>query len=768
MPSTSPAINSFNAGEFSPLMMGQTDFQKWKSGCKKMLNFIPRSQGPAERRGGTYFVSEVKSSTNKVWLAKFEYNTTQAFILEFGPGYVRFFQNHGVAMSGSSPLEIASPFTAADLTNDDGGFGLSMVQSADVIYICTHAGNKPPYKLSRISNTNWTLLPFDYANAGGPFETINSDRTVTVYTNQFRVWSSDGATRPDGTPTTTSLCTITSNSPIFSSGDVGGLFYIGSVTDNTDNGTVGFDGRILSWEPQINYRPGQFTRSDGKYYEAIMSADALTGSVQPTWTAGTHNDGSPGVPWRYSNGGWGVIQITSVTSSTVAVGKVLQELPPPVSSSVGKTYSWAFGEWSNTKGFPTKVAFYKGRLVFAGRNRLWFSVASDYENFTPMTDGYQVQTDDGINVQVEADATNTIQWLASSSSLLVGTANSELSCSPSTTTAAFGPDNIQITQESKYGSKGVNSIIVGDTVLFIQRAGRKVRAVTADYQSASYSSVDLSVIAEHITSTGISDFAWQQEPDCVVWVVLKSGELVGLTYNAEQEVIAWHRHDVSGVVESVSSIPDPNGNRDDLWIVVRRTINGATKRYVEYMHSTWDAYTESLAEAFYVDCGLLYNGSATTTLSGLGHLEGETVSILTDGAVHPDRVVTSGAISLDWEASRASVGLPFTSELVTLPIEAGGTAGTAQSKIKRVNEMAIRFVNTLGGKSGIEGNQYLDAIASRDYHDLMDQGPGAFTDDRKIVMPSQYDTNACVRVVQAQPLPMTVCAMYPRIWTTGE
>lgn len=101
MPSASPAFNSFNAGEFSPLMMGQTNFEKWNSGVKKMLNFIPRSQGPAERRGGTYFVSEVKDSGQRVWLAKFEFNTAQAFVFEFGPGYIRFYSDHGVALNGS-------------------------------------------------------------------------------------------------------------------------------------------------------------------------------------------------------------------------------------------------------------------------------------------------------------------------------------------------------------------------------------------------------------------------------------------------------------------------------------------------------------------------------------------------------------------------------------------------------------------------------------------------------------------------------------------
>lgn len=758
MPSATPAINSFNAGEFSPLMLGQTDFQKWKNGCKKMLNFIPRSQGPAERRGGTYFVSEVNNSSQKVWLAKFEYNTTQAFILEFGPGYIKFYSNHGVALDGSgNPYVIGSPYSADDLTNSDGGFGLSMVQSGDVIYICCHTGDKPPYKLSRLSNTNWTMNPFDYAAALGPFDNINSSRSVTVYTDQFRIWSADGATRPDGTPTTTSLCTITANSAIFQSGHVGGLFYIESSTDQVTDGT-GHDGYIPAWTSgtEETFSPGVFCRSDGKYYEDMLGTK--TGSTQPTWTAGAHSDGQ--AMWRYSNGGWGVIQITSVTSASVAVGKILTELPPSVRTTTGKTFKWAFGDWSAAMGYPTKVGFYKSRLCFAGNNKLWFSVASDYENFTPMSNGFEVESDDAINVQIEADSTNTIQWIAASSSLIIGTASSELTCSPSTTTSAFGPDNIQIVQESKYGSKGVNALLVGNTVLFVQRAGRKVRAVTADYQSGSYSSTDLSVLAEHMTSTGIVDFAWQQEPDNVVWVVLTSGELVALTYNAEQEVIAWHRHDVGGTVEAVATIPDPDGNRDDVWLVVNRTINGATKRYVEFMKPAWDANTQSLSEAFYVDCGLTYNGTPVTSVTGLSHLEGQTVAVTTDGAAHPDVVVSGGEAKLQWKSSVVNVGLSFTSELVTLPFQ--------DSKTKRSNEIAVLFVNSLGGKAGNETASQPDTIETRDYSDMMDKVPGAYSDIKKLPLPGGYDLYSCIRIIQDQPLPMTICAIYPRTWTTGE
>lgn len=767
MPSSSPAINSFNAGEFSPLMMGQTDFNKWKSGCKKMLNFIPRSQGPAERRGGTYFVSEVKNSADRVWLARFEYNTTQAFILEFGPGYVRFYEDYGVALNGSgSRLEISSPFTADDLTNQDGGFGLSMVQSADVIYICSHTGNKPPYKLSRISNTNWTLDAFNTGKALGPYGAVNSDKSIVIYTNQYRIWSADGANLPDGTPTTTSLCTITANTGIFKSSDVGSLFYIESSTDQTDNTTVGFGGRIQAWQPQTDFPLGRFVRSDGKYYEAVNTG--TSGTTQPTWTSGIHADGDNAIAWRYSNGGWGSVLITEFVSTTVVRGKIIQDLTPSVSSAVGKTFKYAFSDWSNTVGYPTKVSFYKNRLVFAGRGKLWFSVASDYENFVPMSDGFEVQSDDAINVQIESDATNAIRWMAPGNSLLIGTAGAEHSCSPSTTTAAFGPANIQITTESYYGSREISPEKVGSDSILVQRAGRKLRTASSDISSGQYTSTDLSVIAEHLATSSIISMAWQQEPDYVLWACLSNGRLLGLTYNKEQSVIGWHQHDVGGAVEAIASIPSPDGGRDDLWMIVRRTINGTQKRYIEYLHAGWDAYTESISSAFYVDCGLSYSGSAVTTLSGLSHLEGKTVAVMTDGAAHPDRVVSSGSISLEWPTTVAHVGLPFTSELITLPLEVSTGSGTAQSKLKRVNEAAIRFVNTLGGKMGVEGGRYLDAIPSRDFNDLMDNAPGPFTDDRKLVLPPQYDTNACLRIVQDQPLPMTVCAIYPRLWTSGE
>jgi hypothetical protein len=147
---------------------------------------------------GTYYAGSVKTAATRVWLASFQFSTTEAFILEFGPGYIRFWYNHAQLLDGDNNiLEIDTPWGADDLTRN-GKFGLSLQQSADVIYITCTNGNHPVYKLTRNTNTNWSLAEASFS--GGPFADINSDKSSVVYTDQFRIWSEDGNDLPDGTP----------------------------------------------------------------------------------------------------------------------------------------------------------------------------------------------------------------------------------------------------------------------------------------------------------------------------------------------------------------------------------------------------------------------------------------------------------------------------------------------------------------------------------------------------------------------------------------
>jgi len=780
MPKAIPIQSSFNAGELSPTLDGRVDLQKYSSGCKKLENLIPLVQGPARRRSGTYFVEEVKESDDRTWLVPFEFSETQAYILEFGDEYIRFYTNYGQVLTGTvsawatstaytvgdlrsnggvnyyctvahtsgtfstdlsagrwyalsgSVYEIPTPYTLSDLTASNGTLRLRWVQSADVVYI-VHP-NYPPKKLSRFGATRWTLTNIDFI--GGPFEDVDPDATITVY----------------GSAETGSI-TLTASAALFSASDVGSLFLMEQKS---------LDG-IAQWEVAKTISVGNRRRSDGKTYEALTAG--TTGTVKPLHSTGAVYDGDPGVQWQFRDPGYGWVKITAYTSSTSVTATVVSRLPTGAVGSGNATNRWAFGKWSSSRGWPSQVTFFRERLCFATDQDIDLSVAGDYENFSDRDDGGQVVADQAISVEVASGQVNKIEWLAPSDGLLIGTAGGEFVLGEVTTDQPLGPDNVKITQQSTYGSRSVIPLLVGESVLFVQRAGQKLRELVYDFGQNGFKSSDLTVLAEHITFGGVTSLAYQQEPHSIIWLVKANGELLGFTFNREQDVLGWHRHTIGGdgIVESIATIPSPFGDQDDLWMIVRRTIDGVTKRYVEYLWIDFDEDSD-VVDAFFVDSGLTYDGSPVTTLFGLDHLEGESVAVLADGATHPNVEVESGSITLQRSASVVHVGLPYSSILQTMRPEAGASAGTAQGKNKRITEVTIRFLATLGAKAGPDENT-LDEIQFRRGSDPMDAPPPIFSGDKDIDWPNGYDSDGFVVVKQDQPLPMTVVAIIPELHT---
>ena len=756
MPKASPLRSSFNAGELSPLMDGRTDVAKYNNGCRVLENFIPSVQGPAVRRAGTRYVNEVKASANRTWLAKFEFNTTQAYVLEFGHQYIRFYTNHGVLLSGGLPYEIVSPYSASDLTDTtDATFTLSMVQSGDIIYIARP--NYPLYKLSRLGNTNWTMAAADLQN--GPFKTQNTDKTVTVYASA-----------------STGLVTLTASSGIFTSGMVGGLFYIEPKDLSS----------IKPWTAGQEYSSnpvGAYRRSDGKTYQCATSGTPTAGKVwrtgpdKPIHTYGTVADGDyqgisgttcerQGLDWTFVDSGFGYLKITGYTSSTVVTATVVgNPLPAGVVGSGNATFRWAKGSFSATEGYPSKVCFFRERLTLAKGQELFFSCAGDFENFAAKDDSGQVVADRAIKVTISSDQVNQVQWMVPTQALVIGTSGAEFACSENSTNEAFAPGNVKIEQQTSEGSRSVQPVRVGYSTLMVQRSGRKVKEIAYSFQQNGYITNDLTVLSEHITNGGIVQTDWHKEPYVAMWAARGDGKLLGFTFNKEQDVVGWHRHQLggSGIVESVCVIPGPNRDRDELWLIVKRTINGSTKRYVEYLEREY-ADGDLQSSCFYVDSGATYSGSPATTISGLSYLEGQTVQVLADGAAHPDRVVSGGAITLQRSASVVQVGLGYESTLQTNRIEAGAGDGTAQGKTKRINKAVIRFYNTLGAKAGPDANT-LDEINFRTGSDRMDAPPPLFTGDKLMEWPGGYDFDGYAMVKQVQPLPMTVVAIMPQVHT---
>ena len=417
---------------------------------------------------------------------------------------------------------------------------------------------------------------------------------------------------------------------------------------------------------------------------------------------------------------------------------------------------------------PSVVTFFEQRLVFANTNNnpqtLWFSKNGDYLNFTVGT-----ADDDALIYTIASNQVNAIRYLSATRVLTVGTTGGEYVVT-ATSDGPVTPTTTLIRKYSNYGSAPTQPVQVADVTLFLQRGSRKVREFRyiGDVNASAYQAPDMTILAEHITTGGISQFAYQQEPDSVIWAVRDDGVLVGMTYRREEEVVAWHKHIIGGsfdggnsIVESIASLPTDTGE-DELYMIVKRTIGGVTKRYVEVLKAF--EFGGSSDAAFFVDSGLSYSGSAVNSLSALYHLEGETVSILANGATHPDATVSSGGVSLNFEATSAAIGYGFTSSMQTMRIESGSVDGTSQGKPKRIHGLTVRIYETVGIEIGNDDGE-LDRIPFRDSSMAMDQAVPLFTGDKEIEFPGGYVDDDRIYIRQNQPLPMTVLALFPRMNT---
>ena len=420
---------------------------------------------------------------------------------------------------------------------------------------------------------------------------------------------------------------------------------------------------------------------------------------------------------------------------------------------------------NGTGNYPKCVSFFEQRLVFAGTinnpQTLWFSKSGDYENFTTGT-----ADADAMIYTIASNQVNAIESIKATRTLIVMTTGGEFTVTSGATQDPITPTNLNIRKQSNYGSAGVDAVSVGNSTLFLQRAKRKIRELAYNFDTDSYVAPDLTILAEHITDSGVVQMDYQQEPFSIVWCVRDDGKLVGLTYNRLQDVVAWHGHDFGGTNAKCKSVAviDIDTAEDQVYVIVERTIDGATKKYVEYL-STYD-FNSSLTEFHFVDSGLAYSGSSTTTLSGLSHLEGQTVKVIVDGATHPDRVVSSGSISLERSATTAKVGLAFISTLQTMRLDEG-FRGTDQTKTKRIYDVTVRFFETVGAKVG-PNETNLDEIPFRDSSASMTAPVPLFTGDKETEFPSDYGTDGFVLVKQEQALPMTILALYPRLETHDD
>lgn len=631
------------------------------------------------------------------------------------------------------------------------------------------------------------LLPFEF-NVEQAYILEFSDLSCRFYRNHGRVVDGEGAVYEISTPYAQADLFDADGRCLIKTAQSADVLYLCHPSHPP---------YTLSRTGHTSWTIAQIAFQDGPYLSTNTSAITLRSSAGSVGTGRTLIASSNlfvetdvGRLVRKKNGGgWGWGIITEFISAT----QVTWEIKSAVVTSASK--EWRFGVWSETTGFPTCVTFFQDRLYFAGARlhpqRLDGSVTGDYSNFSPskLADA-SVEDTHAVAFTLNANNVNVIRWMIDDDKgLVLGSVGGEWIVSPSSLGEALTPSNIQARRSTTRGSANIQPVQAADAILFVQRAGRKVRELAYVFEADGFRSPDMTLLAEHVSEGGISSLAYQQEPDSIVWAVRKDGVLLGMTYEREQEVIAWHRHYVGGTsdqektrpakVESIAVIPSPDGSRDEVWAVVQRWINGNVKRSIEYMEAPFTASVRGPLEtdeefkssvlrkqrdAFFVDSGLTYRGSPASIISGLNHLEGETVQVLADGATHPDLRVEDGKIELVVPASVVQVGLGYRSILETSRLEAGAADGTAQGKTKRIHRAVIRFHQTLGALVGADGRS-LDRIEFRSAADLMDTPPPLFDGDKIVDWPGDYETDARMMIVQDEPLPLTVLAIFPQINT---
>jgi hypothetical protein len=296
-----------------------------------------------------------------------------------------------------------------------------------------------------------------------------------------------------------------------------------------------------------------------------------------------------------------------------------------------------------------------------------------------------------------------------------------------------------------------------------------VREFTYDFTADTFNSVDMTVFAEHITGSGIVRMAYAMQPDPMIWCVREDGEIAVCTYERLQEVVAWWRAVLGGtdaIAKTIAICPGPSG--DDVWVEVRRTVDGQSVRHLEVFHPGFEPAIHDKEDAVFVDAALTYEGAAVSTLSGLWHLRGETVKVLNNGNVEEGTVSATGTFALTNPTTKAHIGLPYTAVLETQDIEAGAQAGTAQARMKRISDLWLRVLGSLGGTVGMPrraGN--LDPLKYRDADDVMGSSPPLYDGLIRLEAPGEHDREARIRIEHDDPLPFFVTAFIHEQNTQG-
>lgn len=766
MSSFYPAQTTFSRGEISPLLGGRIDVDFWRQSLHYLRNWQVLTHGGLRRRSGFRFVAEVDNSAQITRLLPFSFSETQSYVLEVGGGgQIRFIAERGVVESGGSPYSISHSYAGADI------FRLSYAQFNDKAYFAHKAYRPQELTRMAETNWSLGDVVFEdgpYLDANATGTTLTPSSTGHATPKMTGLTAPSGTVASSGSSATAWRAfnrdkAVGPDAAAGFDGSTGWVSYdFGAGNEKTvdnywitaPNDQDKHQDMFKQWEFQasndgstwvtLDSRDGEegWSSSETRYFETINKtpyryyrikfsggggADETNGrcneiafhqaateqtpfNLTASSTAGINGgtgfvaaDVGRSIRLLASDGRWRWAKITSRISPTVVKIVINDQALPDASPIV----NWRLGAFSESSGYPGAVALYNERLMWARTDAkpvtVYGSKQGDFEDYGTSD---PLLATDGINITLISSNMNEILWIVDDEDLITGSAKQVRSVGPSDTTQSFSATNITQRKGPNSGASHIHPLSIGGVVLYVGAGGTKIRELLFGEQNR-YVAPELSLIGEHYFRNGIVDWAYSEKPDPVIYAVTGDGLLVAMTYDREQKVLGFSRHDLGGVVESVAIIPSIYDGFDDIYVVVRRTINGQTKRYIEVMERPFDPETDDVKDGFFVDSGLTYSGAPATTITGLDHLEGESVIALADGNVVRDLTVSSGQITLPYEASKVHVGLAMKSRAITLPVVGPGRDGTIFGRRANVISGNVNVYGTGSLKVGphVEGQE---------------------------------------------------------------
>lgn len=749
---------SFAGGEITPELFGRIDLTKFQTGLKTCRNFEILPHGPAGNRTGFEYVLETKSSAKKSILLPFIYNTSQTYQLEFGDLYVRFHTNNGTVLEAAQTItsatnaipgvftKVAHGLNTGDWVFWTGVTGMSNLLFRFMIVVKLTNDTFSLTDLAGVAFDTTALGVYTAGNAARVYEIVSPYAVADLF-------DANGAVALH-IAQSNDVLTITHPSyqarELKRSGATSWAFNTITVAPTQAAPTVPVATPTLGGA--VTYTYAVTAIAQNTLEESVQSVDAAC--LNDLTIAGHFNTitftNAAGAiryqVYKKINGVYGFIG----QCSDGATGLVDNNITP----NVGISPPIANDPFSAANERPGAVGYYQGRRWFAGSNNkpqgLYATRSGTESNM-----GYSIptQANDSISVKLTSRQNNTIRHIVPASDLLLLTSGGEWKVFSNSGTIT--PFTIDYRPEDYVGASNVAPVTTASAVIYAQDRGGRVREMKFVWQQQGYRSADLSIMAPHLfDSYTLSSMTYTRSPTSIVWSTRSDGVLLGLTYVQEHEVAAWHHHDTPGTFECVCGTPE--GAEDVLYAIVKRTINGRTVRYVERKRTR---NYGALANAFFVDAGSTYVGAPVTNISNLWHLEGSLCSILADGAVCPQQVVTNGTLpsALPVAAATVSIGLPYVADLETLPVAIEGEMAAAQGMNKNVNAVYMR----LNASSSVFVGPTLSRTTEMKQRTTEPYGspPNAISDVVKIVINPSWNYNATISVRQPNPLPVTVLSM---------